>query len=73
MPLLAHTVNLINESSNVIGPWITGTVHDYVNHKLYNRYARLKDGLHPTDLTKEVWAKKFVLAIMKNYNNIHPV
>ena len=68
MPLLAHTVNLINQAENVIGPWVTGTVHNYVNHKLYNRYAKLKDGLHPTDYTKEAWAKKFAQAIVRICN-----
>ena len=53
MPILAHTVNFINRADNVVGPWITNTVHDYVNHKLYNRYAKLQDGLHPSTALKK--------------------
>ena len=41
MPILAHTLNFINRSDAVKGPWITNTIHDFVNHKLYNRYAKL--------------------------------
>ena len=66
MPLLAHTVHLMNKADNVMGPWITNTVHDYVNHKLYNRYAILKDGLHPKNSLKDKWAKFFTDAIVKN-------
>ena len=66
MPILVHAINFINKSSNVMGPWITGSIHDYVNHKLYSRYAKLKNGLHPTESTRNVWAKRFVEAIIKN-------
>ena len=69
MPILAHTVNLFNLAENVIGPWITGTVHGYINHKLYHRYAKLKDGLHPSDHTKNVWEKKLKDSIVKNSYN----
>ena len=66
MPILAHTINLINRDDNTTGPWITGTVHDYVNHKLYNRYAKLYDGLHPTECLRKKWAKLFTDSIVKN-------
>ena len=68
MPILAHTVNFINKAEELVGPWITGSIHDYKNHKLYHRYAKLKDGLHPRDALKDVWAGKFTKAIVKNYN-----
>ena len=37
MPLLANTVNCINRENELYSPWITNTVHDFLNHKLYNR------------------------------------
>ena len=64
MPLLAHTVNFINRTDNLVGQWITGTIHDYVNHKLYNRYAKLKE------VIKTKWSKKFTDAIVKNWINL---
>ena len=66
MPLLAHTLNFINRANHMTGPWITNTIHDYVNHKLYNRYAKLHDGLHPTVSLRKKWSKLFVNAIVKN-------
>ena len=66
MPIIAHTINLINRDDMVIGPWITGTIHDYVNHKLYTQYAKLYDGLHPRENLKTIWAKRFAEAIVKN-------
>ena len=59
MPLLAHTINFINKADDLVGPWLTGTVHDYVNKKLYNRYGKLVDGLHPTSQTQTKWANLF--------------
>ena len=35
MPILAHTLNLVNSDENLIGPWMTKVVHYWVNHKLY--------------------------------------
>ena len=66
MLVLAHTINFINRADNVTGPWLTGTVHDYVNHKQYNRYAKLKDGLHPRNELKSKWAKLFTDSFLKN-------
>ena len=70
MPILAHTVNLINRDENLKSPWITGTIHNYVNHKLYHRYAKLHDGLHPTEITITKWAQLFTEAIVKNMNEM---
>ena len=66
LPILSHTINLINRDDEVKGPWITSTIHDFVNHRQYNKYAKLKDGLHPHDTTKAKWAKLFVDSILKN-------
>ena len=57
-------MNFINRTDNLVGPWITGTIHDCVNHKLYNRYAKLKE------VIKTKWSKKFTDAIVKNWINL---
>ena len=45
MPLLAHTINCINRNEKLFSPWLTNTIHEFVNHKLYHKYAKLRDGL----------------------------
>ena len=71
MPLLAHTINFVNRADNLVGPWLTSTVHDFVNRKLYNRYGKLRDGLHPNDQTQEKWAGLFVRSIYTNYVKLY--
>ena len=71
MPILAHTINFINRADNLVGPWLTGTVHDFVNGKLYNRYGKLRDGLHPSEHTQSKWAKLFVKSIITNYDKMY--
>ena len=66
MPILLHTINLINRDDEFKSPWITGSVHNYVNRKQYNRYANLRDGLHPHKATKVKWAKLFTNSIIEN-------
>ena len=67
MPILAHTINFINKADNVVGPWLTATVHDYVNGNLYSRYGKLRDGLHPSNEMQEKWARLFVKSFRTNY------
>ena len=69
IPMLANTTNCINKENDVYSPWIANTVHEYVNHKLYNKYRKLKDGLHPSSQTLTKWAKLFSDAIVMNYTN----
>ena len=71
MPILAHTINFINRAENVLGPWLTGTIHDFVNNKLYNRYGKLRDGLHPSTQTQEKWAKLFAKSMYTNYTKMY--
>ena len=68
MPLLAHTLNLVNSDENLIGPWITKIVHYWLNHKQYNAYGKLCDGIHYSEQTKRIIAKKIVESIKKNLN-----
>ena len=42
-----HEVNLMNSDINLVGPWLSGTVHSNIN----GGHARLEKGLHPTDQT----------------------
>ena len=60
MPILAHTINFIDKAEDLVGPWLTSTIHDYVNKVLYNRYGKLRDCLHPNVQMQEKWAKLFV-------------
>ena len=66
MPLLAHTLNLVNEDESLVGPWLTKIVHYYTNHKQYNAYGKLTDGLHFSKETKRVVARKIIDSICKN-------
>ena len=66
MPILAHTLNLVNADDNTIGPWLTKIVHYWVNHKQYNAYGKLSDGVHYSKQTKHVVAKRIVESILKN-------
>ena len=71
MPILAHTINFVNRADGLIGPWLTCTVHDFVNGNLYNRYGKLRDGLHPSLQTQKKWAKLFVKSIHTNYEKMY--
>ena len=71
MPILAHTINFVNKADNLVGPRLTGTVHDFVNRKLYNRYGKLIDGLHPTHPTQKKWANLFAKSICTNFNKMY--
>ena len=66
MPILAHSLNLVNMDSNVIGPWLTKIIHYWTNHKLYNAYSKLRDGVHFTTHTTKVVAKRIAESILKN-------
>ena len=68
MPILAHTINLINMEDHLISPWLTKIVHYWTNHKLYS-YGKLRDGLHYTDNTKLTVAKRMYDAILKFLGN----
>ena len=65
MPLLAHTINLINEESHLISQWLTKIVHYRVNHKQYNAYGKLSDGPHFHPSTSMIVAKRMNEAIYK--------
>ena len=68
MPILAHTLNLINRENQLISPWLTKIIHYRVNHKLYNAYGKLTDGVHYSESMKSTVAKRLLEAILKNLN-----
>lgn len=43
--------------------WMASGVHTYFAHKYHHRYARLKDGCHPTDKTLNYWARQVVRTV----------
>ena len=53
-----HAINSMNSDRNSIGPWLSDTIHANINGRHVHKYARLIDGLHPTDQTLKIWAKK---------------
>ena len=65
MPILAHSLNLINSEDQLVSPWLTKIIYFRTNQKLYNTYGKLRDGLHYSDLTKKTVAKRTLEAILK--------
>ena len=61
-----NSINSMNLSSNVIGPWLADTIHSHTNGRIVHKYPRLHDGLHPDSATKKLWAKKLVKSIQDN-------
>ena len=68
MPHVNHCINLINRETEVVSPWLMSTVHSIIHHKLHNKYLRLREGIHPTETTIELWADLFAKAMLKNCN-----
>ena len=66
MSFVNRSIDSMNISSNVIGPWIEDTIHANINGSKVHKYLRLYDGLHPDKPTKWIWAKKLAKAIIKN-------
>ena len=61
-----RSIDSMNISSNVIGPWLEDTIHTSIKGKKVNKYLRLYDGLHPDATTKKLWAKKLAKAFLDN-------
>ena len=61
-----RAIDSMNISSQLIGPWLEDTIHANINGKKTNKYLRLKDGLHPDDNTKKLWAIKLTKAFRDN-------
>ena len=68
VPILNNTITCLNRERNLVSPWLQGSVHCFENKRMIHKYARLADGLHPTDITKRIWAKAFAKAIKTNLN-----
>ena len=66
LPLLNIAINSMNIASNIVGPWLSDTVHSNINGRYICKYKRLPDGLHPDSKTCELWAKKYIKAISDN-------
>ena len=66
MTYVNRSIDSTNMSSNLIGPWIEDTVHANINGKKVHKYLRLRDGLHPDENTKLIWAKKLRNAFIAN-------
>ena len=58
-----HAINSMNSDRNAIGPWLSDSIHANINGRHVHKYARLIDGLHPTDQTLKIWAKKIITSI----------
>ena len=67
VPLLNAAIDSINMNAEVVGPWLTDTVHSWTNGRRIQKYKRLSDGLHPSEDKCLLWAKKISKAIVKNY------
>ena len=61
-----RSIDSMNISSQVVGPWLEDTVHTSIKGKKVNKYLRLHDGLHPDAPTKKLWAKKLAKAFLDN-------
>ena len=66
LPTLNAAIDAQNMASNTIGPWLSDTIHSNINGRLVHKYKRLPDGIHPDEITRALWAKKFVKAIENN-------
>ena len=66
LPILNAAIDAQNMAENVIGPWLCDTIHSNINGRLVQKYKRLPDGVHPDELTRALWAKKFAKAIKSN-------
>ena len=66
IPILNHSINLLNKESQVVSPWLQTSVHCQVKNKIIHKYRRLYDGIHPTPETSIIWAKELAKAIDKN-------
>ena len=58
-----HAINSMNSDRNAIGPWLSDSIHANINGRHVHKYARLIDGLHPTDQTLKIWANKIITSI----------
>ena len=68
IPILNRAINSINTDVECISPWLGATIHSIIHKKYSHKYLRLRDGLHPTEDTIQIWADNFVEAILKNYS-----
>ena len=66
MSFINRSIDSINMSSNVIGPWIEDTIHANIHGKKVHKYLGLHDGLHPDTNTLKLWAKKLMKAFTDN-------
>lgn len=48
----------LNRNNNMPTTWTASVVHSYFRGAYHHYYRKLKDGCHPTEETKEDWAKK---------------
>ena len=66
LPILNAAIDAQNMQAKVIGPWLCDTIHANINGRLVHKYKRLPDGVHPDELTRKLWAKKFIKAFKDN-------
>ena len=55
-----HAINAMNADSNVIGPWISDSIHANIHGRHVHKYNKFSDGLHPDIITCRQWAKIIV-------------
>ena len=61
-----HAVSSMNLDVGFKAPWIQDTIHSLTHGHRYHKYAKLRDGLHPHEETKDVWARLIAKTIIEN-------
>ena len=70
IPILNRSIDSMNMSSDLVGPWIEDTIHSNINGERVHKYLRLYDELHPSAATKKLWAKKLPRHFCATYKKL---
>ena len=71
IPLLNHSINILNHETMVKSPYIMSTIHVIRKHKRSTKYGLLPDGIHPSEDLELLWVQLILKSLEPNIRNIN--
>ena len=70
IPILNHSINILNHESMVKSPYLMSTVHALKKHRRVAMYGFLNDGIHLNTNLLNTWAKLIVKSLEPNLRHL---